>query len=416
LQGRVPGMLVNSGSGQPGTSATVTIRGIQSIAGAGAQPLYVIDGVPLPAFDMQTINPNDFESITVLKDANSAALYGARGGTGVIVITTKKGKSGPTNLTYRTQYGITQAPDFSRLNLMNTAEMFAYEEREKFANTPGWTYSPNNPAVPVGMTAARKQFLYDSIKGIESNWPDILYRTGISKTHEFNMSGGNEKTNFFLSAGMFDQQGIDLGSSLTRYTVRLNIEHKSNNLTVRFNNQIGYSISKFSEGEQLGNSSRNPFQMTYRAKTYENPYRADGSIIFGASTPLALRQVGNLLEGIQNSKRDLNQVKLNSGLTVAYKVLPSLTLQNTFGIDVSSDQNSRYINPASYIGSLQQFQSGLAQEGYRLTSQIINTSSLVYSKRIANIHEVEAGAYFEVIRGWSKAMGLTLFNLDPRLN
>lgn len=415
LQGRVPGMLVNSGSGQPGSSATVTIRGIQSIAGAGAQPLYIIDGVPLPAFDMQTINPNDFESITVLKDANSAALYGARGGTGVIVITTKKGKSGPTNLTYRTQYGFTQAPDFSRLNLMNTAEMFAYEEREQFANTPGWSYSPRNPVVPVGMTAARKQFLYDSIKGIESNWSDILYRTGISKTHEFNLSGGNEKTNFFLSAGMFDQQGIDLGSSLTRYTVRLNIEHKSNNLTVRFNNQIGYSISRLSEGELLGNSARNPFQMTYRAKTYENPFRADGSIIFGASNPLALRQVGNLLEGIENSKRIQNQIKLNSGLTVAYKLLPSLTIQNTFGIDVSSDQNSRFVNPNSFIGIQQQFQSGLAQEGYRLTSQIINTSSLVYSKRIANIHEVEAGAYFEVVRGWSKGMGLTLFNLDPRL-
>lgn len=414
LQGRVPGMLVNSSSGQPGSSATVTIRGIQSIAGAGAQPLYVIDGVPLPAFDMQTINPNDFESITVLKDANSAALYGARGGTGVIVITTKKGKNGPTNFTYRSQYGFTQAPDFSRLNLMNTAEMFAYEEREKFVNTPGWTYSPNNPAIPVGMTAARKQFLYDSIKAIDTYWPDVLYRTGISKTNEFNLSGGSEKTNFFLSAGIFDQQGIDLGSSLTRYTVRLNIEHKSNNLTVRFNNQIGYSISKFADFEGA-NTPRNPFQMTYRAKTYENPFRPDGSIIFGASTPLALRQIGNVLEGIQNTKSSLNQIKLNSGLTIAYKILPSLTVQNTFGIDVSNDDRSRYINPGSYWGSLQQFQSGLASEGHRLSSQIINTSSLVFAKRIANLHEVEAGAYFEVIRGWTKGMGLTLFNLDPRL-
>ncbi len=414
LQGRVPGMLVNSASGQPGSSASVTIRGVQSIAGAGAQPLYVIDGIPLPAFDMQTINPNDFESITVLKDANSAALYGARGGTGVIVITTKKGKSGPTNFTYRTQYGLTQAPDFSRLNLMNTAEMFAYEERERFVNTPGWTYSPNNPAIPAGMTAARKQFLYDSIKAIDTHWPDVLYRSGISKTHEFNLSGGNEKTNFFLSAGMFDQQGIDLGSSLTRYTVRLNVEHKSNNLTVRFNNQIGYSISKFADFEGA-NTPRNPFQMTYRAKSYENPFRPDGSIIFGASTPLALRQVGNLLEGIENTKSSLNQIKLNSGLTIAYKILPSLTLQNTFGIDVSNDDRSRYVNPGSYWGSLQSFQSGVAQEGHRLTSQIINTSSLIYSKRIANVHEVEAGAYFEVIRGWTKAMGLTLFNLDPRL-
>ncbi len=96
LQGRAPGLLVNSGSGQPGANATMTIRGIKSISGAGAQPLYVIDGVPVSSGSLQTLNPEDFESLTVLKDASAAALYGARGATGVIVIETKKGKEGPT--------------------------------------------------------------------------------------------------------------------------------------------------------------------------------------------------------------------------------------------------------------------------------------------------------------------------------
>ena len=105
LQGRAPGLLVNSGTGQPGSSANITIRGIQSISGAGVQPLYIVDGVPLPANDMQTINPNDFETITVLKDAAAAALYGSRGGLGVIVITTKKGKTGATSFNYRFQSG-----------------------------------------------------------------------------------------------------------------------------------------------------------------------------------------------------------------------------------------------------------------------------------------------------------------------
>ncbi|HZH01570.1 MAG TPA: TonB-dependent receptor plug domain-containing protein, partial [Flavisolibacter sp.] len=126
LQGRAPGVLVNSGSGQPGSSAQVTIRGVQSVqgaTGAGSQPLYVLDGVPMLTFDMQTINPNDFESITVLKDANAAALYGARAGTGVIVITTKKGRAGQTNFTVRSQMGVTQKPSFERLNMMNTAEI-----------------------------------------------------------------------------------------------------------------------------------------------------------------------------------------------------------------------------------------------------------------------------------------------------
>ena len=213
LQGRVPGMLVNSGSGQPGASANIVIRGIQSISGAGTQPLFVIDGIPMPAFDMQTINPDDFESITVLKDANAAALYGARGGTGVIVITSKRGKNTKTQVTYKSQYGYTQAPNFSRLNLMNTREMLAYEEREKFAGTPGWVYSPKNPAIPAGMNAARKQFMLDSIGAIDFDYTNIFFRQGVSKSHEVSIVGGNDKTKFYLSTAYFDQEGIDLGSS-----------------------------------------------------------------------------------------------------------------------------------------------------------------------------------------------------------
>ena len=417
LQGRAPGLLVNSGSGQPGSSATVTIRGVQSIQGAGAQPLYVIDGVPLPAFDMQSINPNDFESITVLKDANAAAIYGARGGTGVIVITTKKGRAGATNFQVRSQVGVTQAPDFSRLNLMNTEEILQYEERLKLAGTPGWNYSKQNPtyATASATEKARRDFLLDSIRGINSDWSDILYRQGVSQSHEINMSGGSEKTRFYISGGLFDQEGIDLGSSLKRYTTRFNIDHTTNRLSVQFNNAVGYSITNLSEGEWLGNSPRNPFQMTYRAKPYENPYAADGSLIYGASTNLALKQVGNLLEGVENSIWRQNQLKINSGLTVAFKVVEAVTLKNTVGIDFAGDQVSRYVNPGSYIGSLQTFASGRASESYRSSAQLINTSSAVYSQRIKEIHEVEAGAYFEIVRGFQKGLGFDLYNLDPRL-
>lgn len=415
LQGRAPGMLVNSGSGQPGTSPMIRIRGVQSIQGAGAQPLYIIDGVPTNESDFATLNPNDFESLTVLKDANAAALYGARGGTGVIVITTKRGKAGATNFQYRTQVGYTQRPSFERLNLMNTREMLAYEERIRITGTPGWTYSALNPVNLGGISDAREKQILDSIAGINTNFGEILYRQGLSQSHELNMSGGTDKTRFYLSGSYFDQDGIDLGSSLKRYTTRFNVDHTSNKLTVGLNSSIGYSIGKYSEGEQLGNSPLNPFQMTYRAKTYENPFNPDGSLRFGASTFLNLRQVANLLERIQNAQLTRKQIKINAGLNLTYKILPSLTLKNVFGIDVSSDQSSRYINPNSYVGSLQQFQSGMAQEGQRTISQFINTASLVYSKRFASVHEVEAGAYFETVRGYSKTLGFTLFNLDPRL-
>lgn len=430
LQGRASGVLVNSGSGQPGTSAVITIRGIQSITGAGAQPLFVIDGVPMPSFDMQTINPNDFESITILKDASASALYGSRGGTGVVVITTKRGRAGTTNFTFRTQVGFTQRPDFSRLNMMNTAEILSYEERTGLqgagTNTPGWIYSPKNPANsglpltspannPYAASQARYAAILDSIRGIDYNYADVFYRQGLSQSHEIDVSGGTDKTRFYLSAGYFNQQGIDLGSDLTRYTTRFNIDHSSNKLTISLNSAVGYSITHYSEGEYLGNSPLDPFQMTYRAKPYENPYKADGSLNFGASTSLNLKQVANLLERIQNASYTQNQVKINSGLTLTYRLFPFLTLRNTVGVDLATDLYQHYINANSYAGSLQTFNSGEDRENYDMRSQIINTSSIVYNQRIKDLHEIELGGYFEVVRGYQRGLGFVLYNLDPRL-
>ena len=422
LQGRAPGVLVNSGSGQPGSSATVTIRGVQSVQGAGAQPLYVIDGVPMPSFDMQTINPNDFESITVLKDANAAALYGARGGTGVIVITTKKGRAGATRFTARSQVGLTMRPDFSRLNMMNSAEILQYEEMLGLAgaatNTPGWVYSKKNPtyATLSATQQARYDFMLDSIRHIDMNYADVFFRNGVTQTHELNASGGNDKTKFFISGAYFKQEGIDLGSALKRYTTRINIDHSANEkLSIQLNAAAGYSKTNLSEGEWLGNSPRSPFQMTYRAKPYEDPYKADGSLNFGSSTTLALKQIANLLEGIENSLYTQNQIKVNSGLNLAYKLLPSFTVANRFGIDVASNVYQHWINPGSYYGSLQSFNAGENRENYQLNSQLINTTSAVFNQKFNNLHEVEAGAYFEVVRGHQKGLGFIQYNLDPRL-
>lgn len=414
FQGRVPGMLVNSGSGQPGASAQVTIRGIKSIQGAGAQPLYVLDGVPIPAFDMQTLNPDDFESITVLKDATAAAIYGARGGTGVIVITSKRGKTGKNVVTYKSQYGITQKPNFSRMNLMNTREMLAYEEREKIPNTPGWVWSPNNPAIPTGMTAATKQRSLDSLRNIDIDYTDIFYREGISRSHELTLSGGSDRTKFFLSGAYFDQEGIDLGSSLKRYTIRFNLDHSTDKFTAQFNSTIGYSKSQLAEGDYLGNSPRSPFQMTYRAKTYENPYKPDGTLNWGASSSMAYRQVANLLEGLQNTKRGYDQIKMVGNGLLAYKLFPTLTVRNNLGVNASSNYVNRYVNADSYIGSLQSFQSGIAQESNTVTSEFINTSSVLYNEKFGK-SEIEASANFEVVRGYQRGLGFTLFNLDKRL-
>ena len=414
FQGRVPGMLVNSGSGQPGSSAVITIRGIKSLQGAGAQPLYVLDGVPIPAFDMQTLNPDDFESITVLKDATAAAIYGARGGTGVIVITSKRGKAGKNIVTYKSQYGFTRRPNFDRLNMMSTREILAYEEREKIVNNPGWTWSKNNPVIPAGMTAASKQYSLDSLSNIDIDYADIFYREGISKSHELTLSGGSDRTKFFLSGAYFDQEGIDIYSSLKRYTLRFNLDHSTDKFTAQFNSTLGFSKTQQSEGEAQGNSTRNPFQMTFRAKPYENPYKLDGSLNFGANSTMALRNVANLIEGLQNTSRTFDQIKLVGNGLLAYKIFPTLTVRNNLGVSVSNNYVSRYVNADSYVGSLQSFQSGVTQESAGLYTEFINTSSVAYSERFGK-SELEASANFEMVRGYQKALGFTLFNLDKRL-
>src|SRR5699024_470028 len=145
---------------------------------------------------------------------------------------------------------------------------------------PGWTYSTINPAnaalpatspaaTPYAASKARYAAILDSIRGIDMNWGDVLFRQGFSQRHELTMNGGSDKTRFYLSGEYFTQEGIDLGSKLSRYTTRINLDHTANKLTVGLQTAVGYSKSNLSEGEWLGNSPRNPFQMIYRAKPYE---------------------------------------------------------------------------------------------------------------------------------------------------
>ena len=157
LQGRAPGLLVTVGSGQPGAAARVQIRGQSSVNG-GSQPLFILDGMPIEDAVFQSLNPNDFEDVQVLRDAVSTAQFGNRGSGGVIVITTKRGKSGKPQLTYSGQAGITE-PGEQQFEMMNTAEILAFQE--KLApiignnSLPGWVYSQNNPAYINGTPAQK---------------------------------------------------------------------------------------------------------------------------------------------------------------------------------------------------------------------------------------------------------------------
>lgn len=426
LQGRSPGVLVNSGSGQPGANATITIRGVQSIAGAGAQPLYVIDGIPSNPDDFYSLNPNDFETLTILKDANSAAMYGARGGVGVVLVTTKQGRNmggGSTEIIAKAQLGYTMAPDFSRMNMMSTAELLEYQERVGLItgstySVPGWTWSRNNPANEGRPEAELLEMdrKLDSVRAINTDLRDVFFRTGRTQQYELGARGGNEKTRFFVSGSFFDQDGIDRTSSLTRYSGRVNLGHTANKLNVQWNTLGSYSQRNDAVGDLYGNSAINPFQMLYRSKPYDNPYREDGTLNYGpGGTQLNLKEVANVLERGQSTRDARKQMKLNTGLTLSYDILDNLQLRNVFGVDMSNTLRETYIDPGSYSGSVQNHQNGYAREANYIFSQLINTTSLNFTDVYADKHQVSAGVYFEGLRVREKGMGFILYNLNPAL-
>jgi TonB-dependent SusC/RagA subfamily outer membrane receptor len=234
LQGKAPGILIQSNSGQPGAAANILIRGSGSVVGS-TTPLFIVDGVEITANDFSALNSGDFESIAVLKDAISTSQYGSRGSNGVIVITTKKGKSGKTSLTYDVQYGESNLPA-SKLILMNTQQKLDYE----IAN-----------GNPYDWTAAD---LID-LRKIDTNWEDVLYKTGKTAAHTLSASGGNENTTFFLSGSYFDQTGTVEATGLKRTTGRANIDSKSGNFNFGLNSSFGYSLFTNTDENNTGIAS-----------------------------------------------------------------------------------------------------------------------------------------------------------------
>ncbi|SFS69879.1 TonB-linked outer membrane protein, SusC/RagA family [Porphyromonadaceae bacterium NLAE-zl-C104] len=238
LQGKVAGVLVNNTSTQPGATPSVFIRGKRSISG-GSDPLYVVDGIPIIG-GLNEISPTDIETIDVLKDASATAIYGARGSNGVIMITTKKGKEGKTQVDYNGYYGIQTV--LNELKYMNAAE-FAETVRESFrtngkykSEVPSWEEDQTIGTFrndPYTLESLRMAYdangNYDPSK-VRSNseWWKAVQRTGMVTSHELNIRGGNAKTNFMTGGTYYKEKGLMKDEDFTRFSIRINLEHEIN--------------------------------------------------------------------------------------------------------------------------------------------------------------------------------------------
>jgi TonB-linked SusC/RagA family outer membrane protein len=220
LQGLATGVHVTS-SGEPGTVAEINVRGIGSMS--NVSPLYVIDGVIMQG-SQREFSMNDVESVQVLKDAAAAALYGARGANGVILITTKKGKEGKMNIDFNASYGISNIS--KRLEMMNSLE-FLHTQRQAYENADlQW---PGEPA--------QGQVL------INTDWQDAFFKTGTTQDYNLSISGGSKNSNYLFSFNYYDQDGVVIGPSHQRFNLRSNTEARKGIFTVGENFTLGRSIS-----------------------------------------------------------------------------------------------------------------------------------------------------------------------------
>ncbi len=254
LQGQVPGLTVLSNSGEPSATATMTIRGTNSI-NSGTAPLYILDGVAISSGDFNMINPADIESISVLKDASSTSIYGARAANGVIVITTKRGRNPRPQITYRTQLGISQIAR-ANWNIMNTAERIQYEKE-------------------IGLTQDKD---YNLLSKTDVNWLEQVFNDdAFLQNHEVSVAGANDHTNYYVSGNFYDQEGTAIDSGFKRFSVRSNVEqYAAEWLKLGFSSTLNYQeIQQADDGVV---SLVTPISAAQFMMPYWNPYNADGSV------------------------------------------------------------------------------------------------------------------------------------------
>lgn len=339
LQGKVAGLQSLPVSGQPGAAQQIRIRGIGSISASSA-PLFVVDGIPVNTGDasnltnssnlLASINPNDIENISVLKDASAASIYGSRAANGVIIITTKKGRPGKTRIRVDAEFGkngIAYQPARGKpLTRDEINELY----REGLGN--------------AGFPAATVDLIMNNIFGYSTdanyNWLDLVTRHGLQQQVNISASGGDPKTQFYLSGGYFKQQSPVIGSDLARYSVTTNLKHE---LSQRIGIGLNFNLSSFHQtGESESANFRNPMLAAQGLLPTQAAYNPDGTVNYD---PTVFTQIYNPLAIKQYDKQNNQTSKLLSSAFLEYKPINNIKLTSRFGIDYNNVEEYAFYNP-----------------------------------------------------------------------
>ena len=345
MQGKVAGVTVTNNGGQPGGGVSVRVRGITSVN--GNEPLYVIDGVPIAAQNnsleqnflgggsgqtaqsvMATLNPADIASIDILKDASAQAIYGSRAANGVVLINTKRGKSGEGKISYDTYFGWQKVP--KKLNIMNL-QQFAQYQNSLIADIN---------SVTGGNQDTIGEFKNPSLLGPGTNWQDEIYQTGNIQSHQLSFSGGSGKTNYYFSGGYFDQEGTLIETNFRRYTLRMNIDHQ-----VKSWFKAGISTNLSRSNQKIGLSDG--FDAVTSTVLYNSPAAPVRDVYgnFIAQTIIGGSQFGNPSNPVALATyRDVRAIntKVFGALYGELEFMKGLTLRNEVNYDFNLGSNKAY--------------------------------------------------------------------------
>ncbi|MFY0256373.1 TonB-dependent receptor [Chitinophaga sp. 30R24] len=330
LKGKVAGLDIANAGNEPGGAPRIRLRGVRSIAG-GNSPLIVLDGIPLsspadPKSDLplNEINTNDIASVEVLKDASSTAIYGSRAANGVILITTKRGKAGKTNVNYDAYYGVTSIT--RKLDVMD-GKQFAQLRREAAR-----TVDPNG-AYPADATLFDDIALKSLAIGRSTDWQDVIYHDGSKQNHQLSINGGKEHTQFAISLNYYKEQGIVDKSDFTRASLRVNLDHQ-------VNDRLRFGTSTFLSRSTENMVSNDVFDNALRLNPLGVPYDSSGKLLFRPNNDEGQRV--NPLMDIQNYVNQTYKTRIFSSLYGEWDITKDLNYRLNVGPEVESDRNGMF--------------------------------------------------------------------------
>lgn len=414
LAGKVTGLRVTSVTGDAGASGDIQIRGIGSINGE-TSPLYVVDGIPvvsgnfgsdgLSANVLSTLNPDDIESMTVLKDAAAASLYGSRAANGVVVITTKKGSAGKTSFNLRFNQGwSTMATDSYKP--MNAAQFNQYYKDALvgyFLNTnkalvPGSANYGDQATIAQAEADAQQEFVDSPILGpstSETNWRDLIYDGGHNTEAQVSASGGSDKFRYFASLGLNDTKGIALLSNFKRYTSTINLDNKATKwLDLNFKTQVSYSeqTGRGDKGDQTqGIPTSSPLSLLFTSKPNEPLYGADGLFNPNANlNPKVKNAIMQLQPEMSLYERQVFRNISDVGARITFTDWLSFKTSNS--VDYISSKILRRWSRNSTDG---ESVGGLGERTNNTLYTLTTSNVLSFNKDFADVHHVDGLLGFE---------------------